>query len=429
MQNKIIQSSGLILFFTAITYILNYAYTLIAIHFLTPLEYSELAFLIAVYSLFGIFGATITNISLPLLHEKENTQIKLEVIAVTKFLSIVLLFLSITIFPLIISKFFNIENFANIILFSVGGVLTLANALLVVHLQVVKDFFKVGLIQVFSTFIKFSFSLVLLYFGYNIFGVGIALLLSTILAILFFFPYTRENIKILKEQISSANFLKKNLPPLRLKNEFRTLEHVKNFWYAHKDFILKSFFGSLVLTLLITLDTILAKKFLHSDIVGFFVGISTLAKLYLFGIIAISSVIFPYYLSEKEESKKKNILNYFLIFILATSALFISVSYFFHNFFVTLILGVKYSAYSYYLFYISLFVSFASLSYFLTQLHILENNKNFLKNLIIFFIFSITIIFIFLKLFQNTPQNFSYLLSIMFAFLSFLLYNFDTNKK
>jgi O-antigen/teichoic acid export membrane protein len=173
----------------------------------------------------------------------------------------------------------------------------------------VKDFFKVGLIQVFSTFIKFSFSLVLLYFGYNIFGVGIALLLSTILAILFFFPYTRENIKILKEQISSANFLKKNLPPLRLKNEFRTLEHVKNFWYAHKDFILKSFFGSLVLTLLITLDTILAKKFLHSDIVGFFVGISTLAKLYLFGIIAISSVIFPYYLSEKEESKKKNILN------------------------------------------------------------------------------------------------------------------------
>ncbi len=415
MTNKIFQSSFLILFFTSINYILNYAYTLVAIHFLTPLQYSELAFLIAIYSLFGIFGATITNISLPLLHEKENAKIKLEVIAVTKILSIVLLLLSVTIFPFIISRFFNINSYVNIILFSVGGVSTLSVALLTVHLQVVKNFFRVGLIQTFSTFIKFIISFILLYFGYNIFGVGISLLLSSLLALILFFPWTKENLHILLKQIKGKT------------STSQTMTHVKDFYNSHKSLILKSFVGSFTLTLLMTLDTILAKKFLAEDVVGYFVGISTLAKLFLFGIMAISSVIFPYYLSEEDIVKKKNILKYFLSFTLIASIFWLLLSYFAHDYIVPTILGAKYLSYSIHLFSISLFVCMASFAYILTQLAILENNKNLLKNIFLFFIIFIISTFIFLKnLSPNINainiKNFSEFLSLQYLILTLILY-------
>jgi O-antigen/teichoic acid export membrane protein len=412
LQNKILQSSGLILFFTAITYILNYAYTLVAIHFLSPFEYSELALLIAIYSLFGIFGATISNISLPLLHDVENTKIKNQVVIVTKFLSIILGILSFTIIPFLISKIFNINNYTNIILFSLGGVATLSLALLTAHLQVVKKFAKVGLIQVVSTFIKFFGSLIFLFFGYKILGVGIALLLSSILAFLLFFPWTEENQNMLTSPLLNKGGAGGGL--------------IKNFWQEHKKFLIKSFFGSLILTLLITLDTILAKRFLSEELVGFFVGISTLAKLFLYGNIAISSVIFPFYLSEKDENKKKNILNYFIYFILFTGFLFIIISYFMHNFLVPLILGQKYLLASNYLFPISTFVISGTLAYVFTQLSILTNNKNFLKNISIYFVIFIISTFIFINYFTITIYSFSYFLTLSYLILFLITY---TNSK
>jgi O-antigen/teichoic acid export membrane protein len=421
-HNKILQSSGLILFFTAIGYILNYAYTLVAIHFLTPLQYSELAFLLAIYSLFGIFGATISNVSLPLLHEKENTKIKKQVIAVTKFVSIILFLLSVSIFPFLISKFFNIENYTNIILFSVGGILTISTALLTTHLQVVKNFLKVGLIQAFATFIKFFGSFVFLYFGFQIFGVAIALLLSSILALLFFFPYNKENNEIFENSISL---------PLLDKGGVRG-GLVLQFWHEHKNLILKSFFGSLVLTLLITLDTILAKRLLHEDIVGYFVGISTLAKLFLFGIIAISSVVFPFYLSEKDVQKQKKILNYFLIFTFISSTLWLLFTYFFHDIIVPLILGVKYTEASIYLFPISLTIVSASFAYIFTQLSILKNVKNFLPTIFIYFAIFIISFLVYKKILSPNINainitSLSNFLTLMFSVLSILFYKVSKN--
>ncbi len=404
-----IKSSFLILFFTGITYVLNYAYTLVAIHFLSPFEYSELAFLIAVYSLFGVFGATISNVSLPLLHKEENVKIKNQVVATTKFLLIILIILSFTIVPIVVSRFFNIQEYKNIILFSLGGSLTIALSLLTTHLQVVKNFLKVGLIQVFSTTIKFLGSLLFLYFGLKVFGVGVALFLSPFLSIILFFPWNQENL------ITTNN---KNI-----------LGNVKTFWQEHKHFLIKSFVGSLLLTLFITLDTILAKKFLDENIVGYFVGISTLAKLFLYGIIAISTVVFPHLLSEKEDKNKEKILSYFLIFISISGTVWLLIAYFLNPIFVPLILGKKYSVASSYLFPISLFVISSTFAYILTQLAILQNRKNFLKIILIYFIILILLIFFsqyfgFYKFENLSVESFSNILALIFAILAFLLYNF-----
>lgn len=401
-----IQSSFLILFFTGLTYILNYAYTLVAIHFLSPLEYSELAFLVAVYSLFGVFGATVSNVSLPLLHTKENIKIKNQVVAVTKFLLICLFILSFTIIPFVVAKFFNIYEYTNIVLFSLGGSLSIAFALLTTHLQVVKDFRKVGLVQVFSTSIKFLGSLVFLFFGFKIFGVGIALFLSSLISIIFFFPKNEDNIKLLKD------------------SSFSSFSLVKSFWQEHKNFIIKSFVGSLILTLFVTLDTILAKKILTEDVVGYFIGISTLAKLFLYGVIAISTVIFPYILAENSRDKQKRILNYFLLFIFVSGLLFVLFSYFLNSFFVPLILGEKYFAASHFLFPISLYVVTSAFAYLLTQLSILENSKNFLKVISVYFL--LILIFIFFNNFDFTNiETFSDVLASLFAILAILLYNFS----
>ncbi len=407
-----IQSSFLILFFTGITYILNYVYTLVAIHFLTPFEYSELAFLIAVYSLFGVFGATISNVSLPLLHTQENTKIKNQVVATTKFLLIFLVILSFTIIPFFVAKFFNIYEYKNIILFSLAGSLSVAFSLLTTHLQVVKNFKKVGLIQVFSTLIKFLGSLLFLYFGFKIFGVGIALFLSSLLSIIFFFPKNQENTNLLK-----------NFSPTSL------LILTQSFWKEHKNFIIKSFVGSLILTLFVTLDTILAKKFLDENIVGYFIGISTLAKLFLYGVIAISTVIFPYMLAENSKEKQTKILKYFLSFIFVSGLIFIFVSYFFHSLFVPLILGNKYSVASNYLFPISLYVVSSTFAYILTQISILRNNKNFLKVTFAYFIFIVILsIFYILNIFDFTfafsnVETFTNSLTFLFAIFAILLYN------
>jgi O-antigen/teichoic acid export membrane protein len=399
-KNKILQSSAINVLFSAMSNVLNYAFVLICINYLTPKEYADLALTISFYSIIGIFATTLSTTSLSLLSHHNNRSEKENIMSLAKVLILVLTIVSILVLTPFIKHFFDVGSYLNITIILLAGVVSIITSLLTVHFQVMGQYTRNGLAQVLSTILKFSFSFLALYLSFGLTGISVALLLSTIFTFILFYP--RSEYGLLVER--------------RAVNIFTTsLQFIKD----NKSLIQKSLLSSLIAILCITADTILAKRLLDTDIASQFIGMSVVAKLFIYGTLAITTVIFPYILSVRDINVKKLYIKYLNLFILVTGTTWITLAYFFGEFFLQLILGDKYTSLADYFYLVCIISVTATLAYVNSHLASLLNVAKLNLTYTLSFIFSI-LLFIILM-----PADFTALsiyISSVFAFISILLY-------
>jgi O-antigen/teichoic acid export membrane protein len=399
-HNKILQSSAINVIFSAISNVLNYAFVLICIKYLTPKEYADLALTISFYSIIGIFATTLSTTSLSILSQSNDRYEKEKIMSLAKVLVLVLTIASILVLTPFIKHFFDIGSYLNINIILFAGVISIVTSLLTVHFQVMGEYTRNGLSQVMSTIFKFGFSFLALYLSFGLTGISIALLLSTVFTFILFYPRSEYGLLIERKATNiftvSMQFIKDN-----------------------KSLIQKSLLSSLIAILCITADTILAKRLLESDIASQFIGMSVVAKLFIYGTLAITTVVFPYILSVRDINAKKLYIQYLNIFIIVTGGLWIALAYFFGEFFLQIILGEKYTSLASYFYLTCIIAVTATLAYTNSHLASLLNVAKLNLTYTLSLVFSILLFII------MTPYNFTSLsiyISSVFAFIFILLY-------
>lgn len=388
-------------------HISNYIYTLISVRFLSPHEYSDLALVVSFYALMGVFSATLSNVALSLLSRHKDseayTQLKTQILhGSTIFVYLVSLFAILILTP-IIHFVFNVKSILEIIIILIAGVFPIGSGLLSVHFQLHRRFLVNGFLGFIATLLKLIFSFIFLYLGYKVFGVAVALFLSSLLSFIIFYP---------NKEIGS---LTKYMIP---RNTYA--ESLKQLLRLHKTFILKTFVSSLVMALCIVIDTLLAKSLLTSNLAAQYIGMATLAKLFFYTATALCVVIFPYLLSKNSETPKRLILNLFLFTLTIGGILSIFITYLFPIQILNLILGKAYAAEAGSLVYVLIVSITATFASIMINLASLLDSKDFHKNVAFVFVFG-GILFAIIQ-----PENITSLslsLSSLFALASILLYN------
>lgn len=398
--------------FTALVHISNYIYTLVCVRFLTPIEYSDLALIVSFYSLMGVFSATMANTSLSLLSRHKDTEYyaktKEQILHSSTVLIYFIWIFAIFILTPIIYYAFKIPSILEIIIILTAGIFSVGSALLSVHFQLEKDFFRNGFFVVTGTLLKLGLSFIFLYFGYKIFGVALALFLSGILSFLLFYP--NKNLKEYSYML---------LPHKSY------LDNTYKFLRVHKYFIIKNTISSLAIILILVVDTILAKKLLDPQLAAQYIGMATLAKLFFYTTTAICVVIFPYLLSKESHTPKK-LLFYIFTSLIAVAGIFaLIISFFFSKELIGLILGQSYtleSQHFIYVLFLSICASFASI---VVNLSSLLDARHFNKTILPIAILGITVIFL---IQPRGIVSLTLSLSAVFAILAVSLYNVCVKK-
>jgi O-antigen/teichoic acid export membrane protein len=404
-NNGLLKSGSIVIAFTGLGYILNYLFTLIAIRYLEPTTYADMAVIFSLYALVGIFSSTLSIAALSKLTMKDNREEKESVLATAKVLVIALSLLVLLATPFI-AKVFSIDSQMSIFIILLAGVLSTGNTLLTVHFQVLKQFIPSGMLGFCSTTIKLFVGFIALWLGYSLLGVSIAMLASALLSFFIFYPRVE-------------------LPLLSEKNSVDILSKAKQFFTENKSLLIKSFFSSLVLILCVNIDTIVAKKLLSEIDSAQYIGLATLSKIFIYGIVALSTVVFPYILTNSDRIYKKRVFLYFNIFTIIAGVFGSLILYFFGDFFIRLLLGKQYLSNSHELYIIFLSIVAASLAYCASYYASVLDAKNFYLSLVLAIALGIA-------LFSIIPTHTIYSLSVslasIFAFLYILLYNISIRK-
>lgn len=403
LKNPVFASSAITIAFTALTHILNYVFTLSAIHFLTPIEYTDMALVMSLYGLMGIFAAALSIVTLSILSKNNHPELRGQILATAKVTAIVLSFLSIFIVAPIIQYFFRLDSYQEVLISLLAGVGSLGTTLLTVHFQVKKEFVRSGWFSFLFTTLKLVLSLLLLWLGLKVMGVSLGLFGSTIFTFLLFFPTSARG-----ELLKTNDLWSKAVV----------------FYQQHRRIIITSIISSLTLMLCVNIDVLMSKRILGSEIAAGYLGISTLSKLFLYSSLAVMSVVFPYILSTNNIQSKKKMFNYFLAFIASAAVIFLLLAYYLDQFLVGLILGAKYLPYAQNFLPIAVAIvsmSFAyTFSYFASLIDAGHFKKTMLGSILV-----IGVLFVICRPYINQVLPLAAFLTLSFAILSISLYNFS----
>jgi O-antigen/teichoic acid export membrane protein len=201
---------------------------------------------------------------------------------------------------------------------------------------------------------------------------------------------------------------------------------ISDFVSKYRKYFTGAFISALTLTLSFTIDTILAKSILTTDIASQYIGLATLAKLFLFTSLALSTIVFPYIIDPKHRDIQKRLTMYFLLFILTAGVACFLITQQFSIILVPIILGAQYLPMANTLPLITLTIVAATFTALLSQLSSLLGIHGFLKPSLISVLFGIALYAILFPIY--TIQSFTIWLSSIFALYSILLYNLNIRK-
>jgi O-antigen/teichoic acid export membrane protein len=272
------------------------------VRFLAPTQYADLALIVSFFSLISICATTLSTATLGILSRPESKEdyykLQTKILQLSLYIAGALSLISIFIFTPLLYIVIDINSPLTILIMLFAGILSIGTALITTHLQLEKVFIQNSYFGVVQTLLKLIFSMIFLILGYQIFGVAVALLLSGICSLILFYP---------KKTALGAHML------LVVSTDS---SGISDFVSKYRKYFTGAFISALTLTLSFTIDTILAKSILTTDIASQYIGLATLAKLFLFTSLALSTIVFPYIIDPKHRDIQKRLTMYFLLFIL-----------------------------------------------------------------------------------------------------------------
>lgn len=335
LKNELFLSSLILLILSNIGNLLNFAFQFILARILNSSDFGSLAFLTNLIFIFGVpalaIQTAISKKTTLLNSQKQYSKIKgLLFYSIKKlfFFSAVIMAVYILLAILFYKKIG--INLDLLIISSLMILLSLIYPVIVGVMQGIKKFVLLGWNSVILFFIKFIFGISLALIGFKVYGALIGIIFGTFIAILFGLSIFRK-VRLQKEDITFYN----------------TSE-------------LLPFSALFILTLMYSIDILIGKFVLVSDLMGGYSRISLLAKIILFASLTIGTVMFPISSEKKLSGANTNKIMlrslYLTIFIcIAGLVLFL-----FSRQIINILFGADYLKYSFIL--LPLGLAFSSIS-------------------------------------------------------------------
>ena len=282
---------------------LNFLYHFVVARVLTPADYGILVALFSIIYLFNIPSEAIQNIFSRLTSNfnVKNERGKIKHILVRGlekgFVVACGLFIGMLIISFFLSSYLDIPFWLfvvtdSLIFFFVLGPIPRG------ILQGEKKFVFFGMTFVIESLFRLAFSVFFVLIGWKIFGAIFGVFLGILLGFIFSFWGIRElfNVESKSAGVESA--------------------------YS---FSLPFFIVTFVIMMLLSIDTILARRFFAPDVAGHYAVLSTLGKIIFFGTASVSKTMFPSaseYFDNKISTKKLFIKSFFVVVGLSIIALF-----------------------------------------------------------------------------------------------------------
>jgi len=236
-------------------------------------------------------------------------------------------------------------------------------------MQGLKRFREFGFAFFSNGIIKLVLATSLILVGWKVFGALIGIIMGMVFTFFISLVFLRDIIKDKKKKTGIKGVYSYSIPVL---------------------------VSSAAITILYSLDLILAKRFFPSEIVGRYAVISILGKIIFFGTFPISRAMFPL-VSERNDEKQSSgdLLKRSLLFVGLLSAVALFFYYFFPKMIIFILYGSQYTGVSNLLIYPAIAMTLLSLTNIFISYNLSTNKKNFNYLIIFFVLLQVILLFLF----------------------------------
>ncbi|MFA5173802.1 MAG: oligosaccharide flippase family protein [Candidatus Pacearchaeota archaeon] len=390
-KNELIRGGLILLILLNVGNLVNYLFQFILARMLGPEDYAVLAVVTSMIYLFNVptmsIQTVVSKYTTSFVVRKEFGKIKSLMGYLTKRILLIALiaFILFSLLSLILTDLLKISIgiliFTGLVLFG-----AFIYPIGIGILQGLKKFKSWGINFILISIIKILIAVSLVLVGFRVYGAIVGFIAANILGFLLILPEINNILK-------THDGFKEKIKILNQQN-------------------IITFLAILMITILYTLDVVLAKIFFKAELVGQYAVLSMIGKMILFSTMAISLAMFPIS-SERFETgtKTKSIIKKSIILVSGLCLTAVLLFYFFPQIIISILFGMRYTSVGYLLVYVGIAFSFLSLLN-LFILYKISINTFKIKHLFVLGLFLVMQVAILINLHQ-TIQDFS--ISFMFS--------------
>jgi len=410
-NNYLIKNSAVFFIGSIIASVGSYLYHLFMGRMLSVIEYGELQSLISIFMIVFLPASSLSLVAARYSAQYHNPdelgRVKNILIMFTKgsFYVGVLFFLILALFNQYIASYLRINEPIKVVIIGLVFIVLFALSLNRGVLQGLHKFKELSLVLIVETFSKLIFGVLLVWFGWDVYGALGAFVMSFVVSYIYsFYPLK----KILNKATDIASIKSEELKELGI-------------------YVLPVFFSLLGVVLLISLDVILAKHYLTPQLAGSYSAISILSRAIFFATVPLVNVLFSITARQYkngENYKKSFWISFTLIASIGFSA---SLVYFvLPKFVIWVLLGSKYYSIAGYLGWFAIAITLLSLVNLFT---------NFLLSIkmtkcVYIVLFGVLLQFIGITVWHETIGQLVFIMNmVMFAILGGLFYYYVAYHK
>jgi O-antigen/teichoic acid export membrane protein len=407
IRHPIIKPAGLIVFSSLAINAANYFFTFIVGRLLSPHEFAEITALFSLFLIVSVPSQTIATTAAKTIGELYGRQKFDRAKDFINLLSKLTLRLSLIVilgFYIIspwLSQYLHIQ-LKILLIFGLILPFSLMSAVYQGSLQGLHRFFHYSIFNSLQPFIKLGLSLLLISIGWSVPGVLVALIMGTVMSVIYGEWHIRQNLLV---AATSATAKKSYLSRYVLPAYARTI-----------------LYATLLLALLSNGDVILAKHYLPAFQAGQYAALSVLGKIILYGVPGFSAVLLPMVAAtETHESQKRRRMLYITLLPVVLVATLIIIGFaLWPDAIVRVVIGPKYLEIVPYLAWFGLAMLLNALAILFINYLVAIHNSNLIIPLIIAVMIEFSLIFVF----HNSLHDFTVIVllaqSILLTGLSYV---------
>lgn len=327
-QNDFMKASYILVGGTFFVSVLNYFFTLVMGRMLGPVGFGEMSSIFSLLVIIGVPSATLSLFIAKCVADHNAKDEPLQILGFMKLLykfvliiGFIFFLLTLVLIPFI-SSFLDMHK-ASLLIFSFLIPLGFLSSFNAGVLQGMQKFFNISASNIISTILKLLFGVILVYFGYYVSGVVLAVGLASFLGLWY-----------------SYWIIKKEFADLRYITEIHTEISVRDYL----PFLKLAFYANLLFALLMNVDIILAKHFFDPILAGQYSALSVVGKIIIYATGSFVTVMFPMVSASysKKDNRHKRILFLSLAITSVISVAAVICFFTFPHFIVKILFGSAY---------------------------------------------------------------------------------------
>ena len=306
--------------------VFNYLYHPILGRIMSIKEFGELQVLLSLLAQMGIISMTFQIITVNIVsNQKMKDGAKEVVLMLQKIALYIILAISclIIIFSPYLQIFFHFDSVYPFIILAIIPVIGLLKLFRNAILQGMHNFKELSIIQIIHSSGKLFFSVVLIYFGWSLFGAIFGIIIAQVITLVYATTKTMH----------FSNF---NIRKIKIDNRIK-----KELQYG---FLIAIVILNIIF--LYTVDIMIVKHYFSSDISGMYSGVSVIARIIFFITGSITGVLLPSIKIEDKNGNNDKILKKSIFLVLSLGGTTLAIFSLFPEFIINILIGNQYLDYA-----------------------------------------------------------------------------------